>query len=392
MGFFKWLFKKKKTEETQENWEQIIYERDRIDFHNEEERMRYITGCLEQMGEAEKEINLLTGEYSLVTSYLTDMEEIESLPPEQMAELKEAAGRMQALDQERKRYLDKKERMSERDYRQMRSLESEIEEGIDKLREAERYQKLIRQDLARLDGERHAYGYRKGELRSMLVNLRGMAVICLTALAACILMLLLLQFGFELDTTVGYYVAVACAAIAITSLFVKYIDADKELSRVKKAENKLILLQNKVKIRYVNNVNLLDYLYLKYGVDSAGRLKFLWDMYQEEKEERRQYAEAEAKLEYYRKELVEILSRYRVKDPGRWVLQPGAIIDSREMIEIRHGLIVRRQALRKQLDYNRQLAQTAQQEIKEIAAQYPQYAAEITKTVEKAERDFVSAY
>ncbi len=377
MGFFKWLFRKKKIEIKEDEWDQIIYERDNIKFHDSEDRKRYLTGCLEQIEEAEKEINLLTGEYSLVTSYLTDMEEIEALPPEQMAELKLSAVNMQTLEQERKRYLDKKLRMTDSQYRQMRSQEEEVEEGIQKLREAEQYQKLVRQDLTRLGGERDAYGYRKGELKNILVNLRGMAAICLTALGACIIMLLILQFGFELNTVMGYYIAIVAAAIAITVLFVKYMDAEKELSKVEKATNRLIQLQNTVKIRYINNVNLLDYLYLKYNVENVDMLQDLWQMYLEEKEERRQYAEAEAKLDYHRKQLILILSRYRIKDPDRWVYQPGAILDTREMIEIRHGLIVRRQALRKQLDYNKKLAETAQNEIKEVAEQYPQYAKEI---------------
>lgn len=389
MGLFKWLFgKKKREEEIDESWEQIVYERNKINFHDAEERKRYLTGCMEQMGEAEKELNLLAGEYSLVTSYLTDMEEIEALPPEQMAELKGVASKMQAFEQERKRYLEKKQRMTDNEYRQMRSQEDEIEEGIEKLKEAEKYQKLVKQDLARLDGERHAYGYRRGELKNMMVNLRGMAVICLTALGACIVMLLILQFGFSLDTAIGYYLAVAAAAIAITVLFVKYVDAEKELVKVEKATNKLIQLQNKVKIRYVNNVNLLEYLYLKYGVDSAGKLQDLWGRYQEEKEERRQYAETESQLEYYKNQLVKILSQYRVKDPDRWVLQPGAIVDSREMIEIRHGLIVRRQALRKQMDYNKKLAEAAGQEIRDVAAEYPRYAAEISDMVDRYEKEY----
>ena len=389
MGVFDWLFRRKKIEEQSEDWEKIVYERDKVNFHDGEERKRYLTGCLEQIGEAEKEISLLTGEYSLVTSYLTDMEEIESLPPEQMTELKNVARKMQTLSSEMQRFRDKKQRMSESEYRQVSSQENEIEEGIKKLNDAEKMQKLIRQDLTRLDGERHAYEYRRVELENMMANFKGMTVICVVAFVVCILMLMVLQFGFRMETTIGYYVAIAAAAIAITVMTVKYMDSEKELERVGKATNKLIQLQNKVKIRYVNNVNLLDYLCLKYNVESAEKLKQLWDMYQEEKEERRQYLETEAKLDYYREELVEMLTRYRVKDPSRWILQPEAIVDSREMIEIRHGLIVRRQALRKQLDYNRQLSDTAKTEIKEVAAQYPVYAAEIAQLVEKYEREYV---
>lgn len=387
MGFFKWLFGRKKREEEQENWEEIVYERDNVDFDSEEERTRYVINCLEQKAEAERELNLLSGEYSLVTSYLTDMEEIESLPQEQMAELKGVANKMLSLDKERMRYLSNEKRMSDAEFKQIRSQESEIEEGIGKLKDAEKYQKLIKQDLTRLDGERHAYTYRKNELANMLVNLRGMAVICLVALGACFVMLLVLQFIFEMNTTVGYCVAVIAAAIAITVLFVKYTDSAKELTKVEKAINRLIQLQNKVKIRYVNNVNLLDYLYLKYNVESAAKLQALWKKYQEEKEERRQFAENEAKLEYYKKKLVSILSGYRVKDPDRWVLQPGAIVDPKEMIEIRHGLIIRRQALRKQMDYNKKLADTANEEIRSVAADYPRYATEISYMVQKYAKD-----
>ena len=388
MGFFKWLFgKKNKTIET-ENWEEIVYERDKVNLHDEAERKRYLSECMEQIREAQKEVNLLSGEYALVTSYLTDVEEIEALPPEHMAELKTIAVKMQTLDKERKRYQDKEVRMSDAEYYQVKSQEQEIEEGIQKLQEAEKYRKLVKQDLARGDDERNAYDYRREELKNIMVNLKGMATICLVALAVCIVMLMILQFGFEMNTMVGYYVSAIAAAIAITVIFVKYTDADKELVRVEKASNKLILLQNKVKIRYVNNKNLLDYLYLKYNVESVAKLKKRWDMYLEEKEDRRQYAETEAKLEYYGNQLLERLSRYRVKDPGRWAVRPDAIIDPRERVEIRHELITRRQALRKQLDYNNHIAEAAQQEIKDIAAEYPQYATEISVMVERYDKEY----
>lgn len=388
MGFFTWLFGKKNIQNESREGDPSVIERTEVDFHDEAERKRYIEGCLEQIGEAEKEINQLSGEYTLVTAYLKDMEEIETLPAEQSEELKRVAGKLQVLEKERRRFLSKKERMTESEYRKIRSQEDEVEGSLSKLREAEKYQKLVKQDLNRLDGERHAYGYRKAELKTGLVNLKGMAVICLTALAACILMLLILQLGFSLNTMIGYYVSVAAAAVAITVLYLRYMETDKELIKVEKAENRLIQLQNKVKIRYVNNVNLLDYLYLKYNVESADQLQRLWKLYQTEKEERRQLAEAEAGLDYHKKQLVEILSRYRVQDPTRWVTQPDAILDNKEMIEIRHEMILRRQALRKQMDYNTEIAETAQREVRDVVKKYPKYAAEITAMVEEAEKNF----
>lgn len=383
MGWWKRLFGRKKKEHIEDDWEQLVYARDDVDFTDEEQRSRYIVNCLEQIAEASKEIDLLQGEYSLVTSYLTDMEEIEALPDAQREEVDRIAGKLTYLEQERARYRGKKNRMSDSEYYQMRKQESEIEEGIRKLKETENYSGLIKQDLQRLDREKHAYEYRKSELESIILNLRGMAVIFLTALIICVVMLLVLQFGFGMNTFVGYLIAVTAAAIAITVLCVKYFDADREAVKVGKAINKLIQLQNKVKIRYVNNAQLLDYLYIKYNTDSAAKLEKNWQNYQQEKEERKQYAEAEAKTEYYQKQLVEQLAGYRISDPARWVNQVSALLDKREMVEIRHNLILRRQNLRKQLDYNKDVADTAKREIKDVAEMYPAYAQEILHMVDK---------
>lgn len=386
MGFWRKLFNRKKAEQDYEdNWEQIIYARDEVDFDDEEQRSRYITNCLEQIADASKEMNLLTGEYSLVTAYLTDTEEIEALPSQEKEELERIARTLSTLEQERQRYYGKKNRMDDSEYYNMRKKENEIEEGIVKLKETENYAVLIKQDLGRLDGERHAYEYRRQELSEMLANLRGMAVIFLTALGICLIMLLILQFGFDMDAYLGYFIAMGAAAAAITVLCIKYTDAQREQKKVKNGINKLIQLQNKVKIRYVNNCNLLDYLYMKYETDSAAKLQKSWEKYQQEKEERKQYAEAEAKLEYYQKQLLSRLSNYRISDPGRWLSQVSAIIDRREMVEIRHDLVLRRQALRKQLDYNSEVAETARREVMDIVEKYPGYAREILDLVNRYE-------
>ncbi len=384
MGLWRTLFRKKKKEEQKpDDWEQIVYAREDVDFGKEEQRTRYVTNCLEQIAEASKEIQKLTGEYALVTAYLTDIEEIEALPEREREELNRVAGKLQILEQERERYRGKKDRMRDSDYYHMRKQEDTVAEGISKLKAEEHYGGLIKQDLQRIDAERHAYEFRRDELDGELVNLRGMAVVFLSAFAACIVLLLVLQFGFEMDTYLGYFIAIMAAAISITVLCVKYMDADKEYRGVESAINKLIQLQNKVKIRYVNNRNLLDYLYMKYNTDSAAKLEKLWESYQQEKEERKQYAEAEAKTEYYQKELVRQLASFRVTDPGRWVYQAAALLDKREMVEIRHELILRRQSLRKNMDYNNDVAQTARNEIMDVAGRYPIYAQEILDMVKK---------
>lgn len=283
MAWWKRFFKKKTEPVEEDDWEQLVYTRNGVNFEEEDQRKRYIVNCLEQIAEASREIDLLTGEYTLVTSYLTDMEEIEALPAQQRGEINRTAGKISALEQERSKYREKKNRMKDADYYAIRKREDEIEEGIRKIREGEKYGNLVRQDLHRLDGERHAYEYRRNELENLMNNQRGMAVIFLTALIVCVIMLAVLQFAFEMDTYVGYFLAVGAGAVAISYVCIKYMDSDRELQRVEKTINKLIQLQNKVKIRYVNNCQLMEYLYLKYNTDSAARLEKLWKMYQDER-------------------------------------------------------------------------------------------------------------
>lgn len=386
MGLLQWLFKRKETNVAEEDWEEIIYSREGVDFRVKEERKKYIDDCLEQMAEAKKEVELLSGEYSLVTAYLTDTEEIEALPPGEKENLNIAAQRLKAIDQERQGYLNKKNKMPDSIYYGLKEREGEIENGIRKMKEAEEYGAIVKQDLQRLGREKHAYTYRKEELQNMLVNFRGMAIIFLGALVVCIGILLILQFSLDIDATIGYFVAVLATAVAITVLCIKYMDAGRELERVERATNKLIQLQNKVKIKYVNNTNLLSYLQLKYQVPNVKTLEKRYAQYLEEKELRNQYLEAEAKREYYLKQLLETLSRFRVRYPQRFTARVDALINRNELVEMRHELIVRRQTLRKQMEYNNEVADNARNEIMDVARTYPEYAEEIAEMVNKFDR------
>ncbi len=393
MNIFKKIFKKWNREPDEMEYEETDWEGEEeeaeqsVDFDNKEVRETYVRNCLEKMADATKELENLTFEYDMVTSYLKDMEEIEALPEEEAEELKNCAKKVELLQNSRDDYMGRKRRMSDDRYRQIERMLDEIEEGCAKIKEAEQYQELVKKDLSRLEGEKHAYLYRKNELISAIADTRGMAIISVTALGLCFALLLFLQFFMEMDTKAGYLITAGVAAFAITLIYVKHSEARRDLKRVELSINKIILLQNKVKIRYVNNTNLLDYLYLKYNVTSAEELENAWNLYFQEKEEREKCKRAELDLDYNQQELLRILRRYQVKDPAVWLHQTEAILDHKEMVEIRHGLIIRRQSLRRRMDYNKEVvAGGAQKEIKELVRRYPKYTKEIIQTVEKYEK------
>ena len=372
-----------------EEWNEIVYDRDDLQVHNRKQREEYVRGCLEQIAEASREVENLQHEYQVVTSHLKDIEEIEALPENESRLLMECAKRIDTLERQQSGYKERKNRMTDEKFYQMECMEEEVQEAYEKLEKAEEYQNLIKRDLRRLDSERQAYGFRKIELRHLMKDTRSMTIVCATAVIFCLLLLLVLQYAFSFDVKIGYLAAGGIGALAITAIFLKYNDAVRELSQVESGISRLIRLQNTVKIRYVNNTHLLDYLYMKYNVKSAQELGRDYKQYLEEKDARHNYKRAEIELDSTQQELLHILRRYQVKDPMIWLHQTQALLDKKEMIEIRHNLIIRRQSLRRRMDYNKEvIAGKAKAEVKDLVENYPKYAKEILGIVAEYDKDF----
>ena len=370
----------------QPDWEQESLKRDDIDMHDKKQREHYVKSCLEQMSEASKELDTLGGEYNLVTSYLTDIEEVEAQPEEIKEQLRSYAKKILELENSKVKMGEKRCYMKQEDYCRMERIEQYMPEGYEKLKATEDYQVLVKKDLGRLDGEKHAYYFRKNELLTSQSNMKGITGICVGSMVFLIILLSVIGAAWQLDVSLGYAIAVIVAASALALVYVKYHDARRELAKVERSINKLVLLQNTVKIRYVNNTNLLEYLYVKYDVNSSNELKKLWDKYLEENAHREREKQMQQDMDFHQAALVKILRGCNLADPNIWIHQAQALIDSKEMVEIRHGLIIRRQKLRKQMEYNAKIAQDAQDEVKDIVDQYPEYAEKILDMVSHYEK------
>ena len=122
---------------------------------------------------------------------------------------------------------------------------------------------------------------------------------------------------------------------------------------------------------------------MNYKVNNGKELLTLWEKYQQEKEERIKDRKNRGELDRHKRELIKVLKRYQLHDPEVWLHQTEALLDKKEMVEIRHNLIERRQKLRVQMEYNKRLAEEAQQEIKKTIEDYPQYREEILSMVNR---------
>ena len=370
------------------DWDTLVKDRNLLKMKDSVERQKFIRSCVEQMKNASEELDRVSEEYNTVTAYLKDIEEIEALPSGEAQYVKDSAKKIQLYEKATREYREKKDRLTESQFLHIEKYEHIMPKPYKDIKEAEDYRALIKGDITKLEGEKHAYQYRRAELHNDIANTKGMVMICAMAFAVCMLMLLVLQYGFEMDAQIGYILTIGVGATAVTILYVRYLDLIKQLEKTEKGINRIILLKNTVNIRYVNNKNLLDYLYLKYEVNSGKELLTMWEKYQKEKEERNRDIQNREELDYHKRSLISILRRYQLHDPDIWIYQTAALLDSKEMVEIRHGLVDRRQKLRTQMDYNKRLATEAQKEIKDVIENYPQYKDEILQMVERYEREY----
>lgn len=389
MGFFKRLFGKNKGEDPSDfsEWDRVQSEKESLDLKDPVVREQYVRNCLDEMKEASDELDRINAEYALVTSYLTDMEEVEAVPEKEKNELADIAKHIHDLRKSHDSYVLTPSLISSAEYDRMDVMCDEVPDGIKKMKAEEEYKQKVKEDLLRIGRERKAYDYRKKELISFLANSRYIASLVIVAVVVLVIILFALSMLLNLEVAIGYYISIALAAISLTVIYVRYANGVTEKGRIENTINELILLENKVKIRYVNNKNLLDYYHTKFGVNNSAELQSLYEKFIKEKEDRKRFERNEAIYEEELSRLVKILKQFSIKDPQIWIHQTDALYDSREMVEIRHGLIGRRQKLRKQMEYNEQIALEASDEIKTIINDYPDYASSVMALVDAYEKE-----
>ncbi len=354
-----------------------------LDIRDKEQRDRYISNCCEQMIEATEEVEKASMEYRLVTEYLKDMEAIDNLPPDIRNPINLSAERIINLDRQSRANEKSLGKITESQYMLMSRYEHDVPEDIEKIQQNEEYRELVRSDMQKLESEKAVSSFRARELRLTIRNMRNMVGITLAFGFLLIVLLCILQFVMELDATVGFFVTAAVAAAAFTAEYLSYSSASVQLRNTEHYLNAVIAKQNTVKVRYVNTTNLLEYEYRKYHINVSNELVYYWDNYLEEKKAREALERNDSELAEEKKTLINRLRRAQIHDPSVWVNQCEALINPKEMVEVRHDLIVRRQSLRKRIEYNTENRNQSKDEVNSIVHDYPEYGQEILEIVSK---------
>ena len=310
----------------------------------------YVVDLCKQMIQASKDIEDNRSEYQLVTKYLNDIQIIEDLTDEEKKPIAECASHVCKLEKQRTDYLQTERRLTESQYAQMQEEEENIPGVIKRLKENETDLDTSKRNMAVIEGKKLEWSMQRSAAVKNQKIMRTAAcylfVIFLTFMALCGI----LSWYFVIDLPLVMTIIAIAAVLAGAFILIRYQDSSHCVRQMDVNRNHAITVENHVKIRYVNTKNAVDYTCEKYHVRNAKELEYFYGQYLDEARERENFRKTSSDLEYYTRKLLQYLNRLRMYDTRVWLTHANAIVDSREMVELKHELIKRRQKIRSRVE------------------------------------------
>lgn len=345
-------------------------------------RAQYINTQCEQIIESSKYIEEAKKEYASVTEHLNDIQILDQLEPETRQLISDTAEDMFSLNHERVESRKKKMRLPASKYDYYSAHEDELPGALKRMQNDEQYFQVIRKDLNVLEAEK--MGLREDIENCVLRqgNVKNISIIGVIAVVATFIVLSVT--GRIVPEGNNYILTVLLFSITVfvVLMFVMHRNAVYTLKLSEKKLNRAIVIQNKIKIKYINIVNSIEYQYAKYGVKNSYEFSNVYQMFLEDKKEREHYARTTGMLGRATDQLTVILAGLGMHDAEIWQNQLEALFNPKEMVEVRHALNVRRQKLREQMEYNMKRIEEAKSNVTSYIRKNPQYANEIMEIVE----------
>ena len=346
-------------------------------------RIAFIESNCEIAVSADKQIVDSRKEYEVVTSYLSDIQKIDSAKPEDRKKIDECANKVINLNKERMAMTHTPPKITGVQRLAIEQEEDRIEAEIKKMADSEAYKILVEKDLDVLERERDSLDTRINRAISKTEFNRKLLTVASVFIVIALIALITARLMTNADITTVFSLIIAFGALAAGYLLFVHRRTLKEMKSDEAKLGRAITLLNKTKIKYVNVTNLLDYNCEKYHVTGAQDLSFNWKEYNRLVEEERRFKKAEQLIDLNEKDLKDRLKALGVNETGIWVYQCEALVDAGEMVEVRHRLNVRRQKLRKAIDYNTQQKKSALLALQSFVVKHREYEFETNMVMER---------
>ena len=336
-----------------------------------DEKQEYVASLKDTVTSLEEKNAGIKAEYKAVSSYLSDIQLIDTMPTEEHDKLVKLAKHIQTLTVDRKIYQTTEGRISNSRYISMQHHEDEIKDVIVDMSNDEQRIQMISRDMKIIEAEKFGLRQDAKDL-SHDQNLVGQITLIsflalISVFAVYILSSIFNPAGIN-DT--AFLIIIFCVLLLVTAVFLISRKIKYNIKLTEAKLNRAISIHNKLKIKYVNAVSTLDYKKAKYDVDSAYELSRLYEMYLEAKKENEKYRRTTSEINEATEKLMTMLKNLNLYDPYIWQNEIRSLADKREMVEVRHRLNVRRQKLREQLEHNQKIIDETESMIKLYTLNY----------------------
>lgn len=392
MGLFR---KKKRPRYVDELWEQgetSTPEQAKKAEHKQETKPQKNVAMeyCEQILTAAKALEETKRDYKTATDYLTDIQKIEELPEKEFQEIQEIAGKVVELNNSRDAYLNKSRNISDSQFTQMEQLEEQMPGIIKRLKENEAYQNTVKRDMQYLEGEKEEWRYYKDALEQESRTLQKMLYVLAGVFVAAAILIVSLGIILHFDITLPFLLATLVAAAIGIGMVWRLQNDGVDIQRSQANINRAITLLNKITFKYVNVTNAVDYACEKYHAKNSYELNYIWEQYLDEVREREKYQKTNDELEYYNDKLMMFLHRYRLYDTKVWIYQAKALLDKKEMVEVKHELLVRRKKSRAMMEEQMANIKKAKKDIIKIVKEHPGNEKEIKEILKSIDEIILS--
>ncbi len=343
----------------------------------------YIDSNCGKMSTVQQQNKGLRREYEKVTGYLKDIELIEAMDSERKNALISVASEIVELERQQKKVRKQSKKITETNYNTMHQYEDIMNKELTSMKKKEKFQLDIKSDMRHLEGEKAGLLYEKKERYSRHAYFKTISIGLSVMIISLFIFLLIVATFSNIDMTIPFIIVIAVSGMFILYIFMGVRNNRYGMALVSRKLNRAINLLNSVKIKYINNTALLDYMYGKYGVKSADELEYIWGHYLRIRDEEEKNQADREKIDELEKELKTMLNSEGINDTNVWSSQVVAIIESREMVEVRHKLNVRRGKLREQIAYNDEMFSQSAGLLAVLMSDKPEYEKLVREGVEK---------
>lgn len=347
------------------------------------DRTSFIENCCEQMATCSKRIDDAKREYTLVNNYLNDIQAIEQLEGERREQLMYYAKRIKTLNESKKELRQFTSRMPGDKYLYMQRMEGQMQSILKEMKDSEELCDRLKMDLHNIEGEKFALKQEEHYAAKMINTVRSLFKISIVTFASILIILLIAQLALEADMRIPVYATIMLAVATAAVILVLNQKYYSELKLTGLKMQKAVRLLNKYRLRYVNAKSILDYAYEKNGVKTSYELAENWAVYLSVKKEQEAYEKNNDELYKTINDMEVFLNSIKLYDASIWPSQVDAILDGREMTEVRHTLNVRRQKLRKSIEYNMNTIDRYKAQIESITKKNPAMAAEVLAVLDR---------